>query len=44
MTPLGWICMVCSLAFVWSLCGWCYYRILKAPQPPVEEVSRLHSA
>ena len=44
MTLLGWICMACSLGFVWFLCGWCYYRILSDPQPPVEEVSHLHSA
>lgn len=31
MTTLGWIFMCVSLAFVWGLCGWCFYRVLTAP-------------
>jgi hypothetical protein len=27
----GWILMVGSLSFVWSLAGWCYYKILTTP-------------
>ncbi|HEU4364250.1 MAG TPA: hypothetical protein VFT13_02175 [Candidatus Krumholzibacteria bacterium] len=28
MKPLGWISLIMSLAFVWGLAGWCYYKIL----------------
>ena len=28
MTPLGWIFLLVSLAFVWGLTGWCFYRVL----------------
>lgn len=31
MTFLGWIFLVTSMAFVWGLTGWCYYRVLAAP-------------
>ena len=31
MTIGGWIVMVGSLSFVWGLAGWCYWRVLKAP-------------
>jgi len=34
MTPLGWIFMCCSLAFVWSLAIWCYRRVLGTPGDP----------
>lgn len=44
MTLLGWICMTGSLGFVWGLVGWCYYKMLSDPEPPVEEVHKLHSA
>ena len=27
MKPLGWISLIMSLAFVWGLAGWCYYKI-----------------
>lgn len=33
MTIGGWIFMLFSLAFVWGLAGWCYYRVLTAPAP-----------
>ena len=32
MTTAGWIMMIISLAFVWSLVIWCYKRILSSPQ------------
>ncbi len=32
MTIGGWILMVGSLTFVWGLAGWCYHRILTAPE------------
>jgi hypothetical protein len=31
MQPLGWVFMILSLAFVWGLTGWCYFKILTAP-------------
>lgn len=35
MEPLGWIFMLCSLAFVWGLVTWCFLKILRAP--PADE-------
>ena len=32
MTIGGWILMVVSLGFVWSLVIWCYRKILASPQ------------
>lgn len=34
MTTLGWIFMTLSLAFVWGLTGWCFYKVLTAPREP----------
>jgi hypothetical protein len=31
MKPEGWIFMIVSLAFVWGLTGWCYWKILTTP-------------
>lgn len=31
MTPLGWIFLFMSLAFVWGLAGWCFYKVLTVP-------------
>ena len=31
MTPLGWIFLISSLAFVWGLTGWCFYKVLTVP-------------
>jgi len=28
MTPLGWVFLFCSMAFVWGLASWCYYQVL----------------
>ena len=28
MTTGGWIFMGLSVGFVWSLAGWCFYRVL----------------
>jgi hypothetical protein len=28
MTILGWIFLSVSLAFVWGLTGWCFYKVL----------------
>ena len=39
MTALGWIFLVTSLAFVWGLTGWCFYKVLsleprRSDEPP----------
>lgn len=44
MTTLGWIFMIGSLASVWSLVAWCYYRILRAPGKVPEPAKHFHSA
>lgn len=44
MTALGWLIMIGSLLFVWSLCGWCYYQMLTQKEAPIEEVEHFHSA
>jgi hypothetical protein len=31
MTVLGWVFLIVSLAFVWGLTMWCYYRVLNLP-------------
>lgn len=31
MTIGGWIFMTLSVGFVWTLAGWCYYRVLTTP-------------
>jgi hypothetical protein len=31
MTALGWTFLITSLAFVWGLSGYCFYRVLTAP-------------
>jgi hypothetical protein len=36
MRPGGWLTLVLSLALVWGLALWCYYRVLTSP--PEEEV------
>jgi len=28
MTTLGWIFLLLSMAFVWGLVGWCFYKVL----------------
>ncbi|MGA7616186.1 MAG: hypothetical protein WBX15_13510 [Thermoanaerobaculia bacterium] len=38
MTIGGWLFLTLSLGFVWGLCGWCFYRVIKGgakiEQPP----------
>lgn len=29
MTAAGWIFMLVSVAAVWALAGWCFWRVLK---------------
>jgi len=36
MTAGGWLFMLISLAFVWGLTGWCFYRVLSAPREITE--------
>ncbi len=31
MTPLGWVFLIVSLAFVWGLVIWCFYKVLTSP-------------
>ncbi|HEV8355945.1 MAG TPA: hypothetical protein VGQ17_04165 [Gemmatimonadales bacterium] len=31
MTAGGWVLMIVSLAVVWGLTFWCFYRVLTAP-------------
>jgi hypothetical protein len=33
MTPVGWIFMLCSLAFVLGLAIFCFARVLRKPSP-----------
>jgi hypothetical protein len=45
MTVYGWILMGTSLAFVWALVAWCYYRILTAPPREIPQPTKdFHSA
>jgi hypothetical protein len=44
MTALGWIFMLVSVGFVWTLAIWCFRRVLSSPVPPPEEVQDFHSA
>ena len=32
MTPLGWVFLVVSVAFVWGLVGRCFYKVLTGPR------------
>ena len=36
LTLAGWVFMLGSLAFVWTLAVWCYVRILRGPGDGVE--------
>ena len=31
MEPLGWVFLIVSLAFVWGLTGWCFFKVLTIP-------------
>lgn len=48
MTIGGWITLVLSLGFVWSLVIWCFRKVLTAPLPVEEEIAEdlehFHSA
>lgn len=46
MSVLGWIFLVASLAFVWGLTAWCFYKVLTLPteHPVAEPVKDFRSA
>ena len=44
MTTLGWLFLIVSLAFVWSLTLWCFYKVLSFKEEPPEPVKHFHSA
>lgn len=44
MTALGWVFLAISLAFVWGLSLWCYYRVLSLREEPPRPVKDFHSA
>lgn len=29
MNTGGWIFLLVSMAFVWGLCGWCFYKVMR---------------
>jgi hypothetical protein len=33
MAPMGWIFLIVSVAFVWGLVIWCFYRVLTVRVP-----------
>ena len=33
MTTLGWIFLLLSMAFVWGLTAWCFYKVLTVEEP-----------
>ena len=37
MTLAGWILLIASLTSVWSLAGWCYWKILSDRSDRSEE-------
>lgn len=32
MTTAGWVLMIVSVTFVYGLAGWCYRKMLRAPE------------
>jgi hypothetical protein len=38
MTVLGWVFLTASLAFVWGLTLWCFYRVFTLPPEEGQEV------
>jgi hypothetical protein len=44
MTPLGWLFLTVSLAFVWILTLWCFFRVLSIREEPPDPVKDFHSA
>lgn len=44
MTAGGWVFLISSLAFVWGLTGWCFYKVVSVRNPPPDPVRQFHSA
>lgn len=44
MTALGWLFLLLSLTFVWTLTGWCFWRVLTMGEEPPPPVKDFHSA
>jgi hypothetical protein len=44
MTAAGWVFMIASVASVWALTAYCFYRVLTAPEPPSEAAQDFRSA
>jgi amino acid permease len=44
MTAAGWVFLITSLAFVWTLTLWCFYRVLTLHEEPPGPVRQFHSA
>jgi hypothetical protein len=44
MTPLGWLFLIVSLAFVWGLTLWCFWKVLSFREEPPRPVKDFHSA
>ena len=44
MTPAGWVFLIASLAFVWGLTLWCFYKVLMTGEQPPDPVRKFHSA
>jgi hypothetical protein len=32
LTVGGWVLLIGSLSFVWTLAAWCYYKVLSGPR------------
>ena len=44
MTMAGWLTLVFSLASVWGLALWCFYKVLTVREEPPGPVKDFHSA
>ena len=44
MTTGGWIFLIASLVFVWSLTLWCFYKVVASGKEPPDSVRDFHSA
>jgi hypothetical protein len=44
MTALGWLFLIASLAFVWTLTLWCFYKVLSIGEEPPDQIKDFHSA
>jgi hypothetical protein len=44
MTVLGWLFLIVSLTFVWTLTLWCFARVLSIREDPPDPVKNFHNA